>query len=142
MVADLKFKHWFECRNGKLIFDEHKAYRTDVSNFENKRGFIVFYSEAEDKPISKENRAWYFKVLIGMLSTRHMFYADSPIEIHHKMMELFMGEIIECEGTYELWYPSLSQINSKQFHDYTEKVELFAEMCGCVIKPINTYKFN
>ena len=142
MITDLKFKHWFDCRNGKLIFDERKAYRTDVSHFQGRRGYIVFYDESEDKPVSKESRAWYFKVLIGELSKLHIFYAMSPLDVHHTMMKMFNGEIIECEGTFEEWYPSLGQMNAKQFREYTEKVEYFAEMHGCTIKPVNTYKFS
>jgi hypothetical protein len=142
MVTNLKFKHWFDCRNGKLIFNERKAYRTDVSHFQGRRGYIVFYDEAEDKPVSKESRAWYFKVLIGELSHLNMFFAMSPLDIHHELMKFFWGEMIECEGTFEIQYPSLTSMNAKQWHQHTELTELFAEMHGCTIKPVNTYKFD
>lgn len=139
MVTDLKYKHWFECRNNRLVYDDVKMYRANVYSLNNKRGFLTFSEESEDKPVSKGSREWYFKVLIGELSRCHQFYGLSSLAIHHEMMNMFNGTWRLKNGYWEMSYPSLADMNAKDWAEYVEKVEYFTESMGAIIKPVNTY---
>jgi hypothetical protein len=140
----MRLKHWFVCRDNRLIYDDIKMYRANVYNMNGRRGYLVFYREEEDLPIDKENRAYYFKVLIGELSHHDDFYAMSPIQIHHHLMEFFNGEYIENNGEWEIWYPGMADMNVLQWRAYVEKVEYFVgeKLGDAVIKPLPTYKFR
>lgn len=140
MSNDLKYKHWFVCRNGKLIFDNRSAYRTNLVSLENRRGFLVLYDELESEPITKEDRAYYFKVLIGELYRHQAFYSMSQLEIHHCLMELFCGRYERVNGVWEKFVPSSSRLNRKEWREYVEKVEYFCGTMGIVLKPLNVYK--
>ena len=139
MITDLKYKHWFECRNNRLIYDDVKMYRANVYNMNNKRGYLVFSEESEDNPVSEGSRAYYFKVLIGALDKHSDFYAMSPIEIHHELMRFFNGTWKLTDGLWQIWYPSLSNMNAKDWAEYVQKVEYFVESKGIQLKPANTY---
>lgn len=145
MLSDLRLKHWFVCRDNRLVFDDVKMYRANVYNMNYKRGYLTLYSEEEDRPISKESRSYYFKILIGELYNHSDFYAMSPVQIHHYLMEFFNGEFVETNpDVWVIWYPSMSELNAKQWREYVEKVEYFVgEKLGSnKIKPVTTYKFR
>lgn len=139
MITDLKYKHWFECRNNRLIYDDVKMYRANVYNMNNKRGYLVFSEESEDNPVSEGSRAYYFKVLIGELGRCHEFYGFSTIDIHHELMKMFNGTWKLIDGLWQIWYPSLANMNAKDWAEYVEKVQYFAESLGVRLKPANTY---
>ena len=141
MISDLKYRHWFENKNGKLTFDDPELFQLNVDHYFKKRGYVCFYDESEGKPISKESRAYYFKVLIGALSNHSDFYGMSPVDIHHDLMRIFNGTWRQdSAGKWEIWYPPMDDLDAKSWREYTEKVEYFIGQKGIVLKPINTYQ--
>jgi hypothetical protein len=139
-VSELKYKHWFEHRNGRIVFDNPGMYRTNLALVKGKRGFILIYEESEDHPVSAGSRAYYFHVLIKALNKHSDFYAMSPLDIHHEIMKLFCSYMVEKPGGEWVEYtPSLTELSAKEWACYVEKVEYYAGTKGIVINEITAF---
>jgi hypothetical protein len=142
MISDLKYRHWFSVdKTGKIKFDDPEMYETNVLYYRQKKGYICFYDEQEGRPISKESRGYYFKVLIGALQNHKDFYAMSPLDIHHDLMYMFNGTLAQDkDGNWFETYPSMQDMDAKNWREYIEKVEYFVESKGIVLKPENVFQ--
>lgn len=142
MISDLKYRHWFTVdRSGKIRYEDPDMYQTNVLHYTGKRGYVCFYDEQEGRPISKESRGYYFKVLIGALQNHPDFYAMSPLDIHHDLMCYFNGTWAQDrDGKWFITYPSMQDMDAENFREYTEKVEYFVESKGIVLKAENTFQ--
>lgn len=142
-LSDLKFKHWFGVKGGKINFQYKAAFENQKAAFEGKRGYIVFYDEMESQDITSGDRGYYFGVVIGEIKHHSSFYGMSPSDIHHELFKSILGEIIIISGEEELWWPRLSSLNRREFYDYVKKVEILAgDIFGISIKSINKYQLG
>ena len=97
----------------------------------------------ESQDITQEDRGYYFGIVIGEIKHHSSFFGMSPADIHHELIKIILGEIYIISGEEELWWPSLADLNRREFYDYVSKVELLAgEILGIKVKSINKYQLG
>lgn len=117
-------KHLAFVKNGKLEIANKDNFKKNVRELEDKQVFI-FLSERKKKRSLNQN-AYYWGVVVDMLA-EHLGYF--PEEIHEVLKQKFLPKKeIQIMNKNVIIPESTTQLSTKAFEDYTEKIRVWAAL--------------
>ena len=134
-----KYKHRFSAVNGRPVIDYKDTFYREFEVENNRRGYIIVYWDDEEEKIEYSDLRYYFKVFISVLEKHHVFWGESPEQIHHKLMRERFGTLEVVNGVEEVRFPSITSLSKREFREYkTWLTNFMKEYLDCEpLEPLN-----
>ena len=150
-TKELEYKHWFNCKDGKLYWDRPDLLLAKIHMLESRRGYAIITFAKE--PITPNQYAFYFGGIIrGECMNSNCFQNVTEKEIHKILfseLRTYTKEIIiqkkdgEIDHKMESFVEDFDSYSKDQMTKYIEELIPYLELeYGIHVKTKEEYQYN